>query len=130
MKTAVLLGAGGLGCPAALALAESQADLRLIIVDPAFLQTSGGPPNFKAEIGTKVKVADPMSGRSRVASVAATGRHPSRAGDISFNNLGLSTLFMLSSNVPSDVREQRGLYAVGGCGGNIEWHTEADELDV
>ncbi|TMA41544.1 MAG: HesA/MoeB/ThiF family protein [Deltaproteobacteria bacterium] len=34
MKTAVLLGAGGLGCPAALALAESQPDLRLIIVDP------------------------------------------------------------------------------------------------
>jgi putative ABC transport system permease protein len=46
-------------------------DPRLVIVDPAFLQTSGGPPNFKAEIGTKVNVADPMSGRSRVVSVAA-----------------------------------------------------------
>jgi adenylyltransferase/sulfurtransferase len=34
VKTAVLLGAGGLGCPAALALAEANADLRLIIVDP------------------------------------------------------------------------------------------------
>src|SRR5438552_18145818 len=34
MKPAVLLGAGGLGCPAGLALAESQPDLRLIIVDP------------------------------------------------------------------------------------------------
>src|SRR5882762_10420393 len=33
MKTAVLLGAGGLGCPAALALAEEKLDLRLVIVD-------------------------------------------------------------------------------------------------
>jgi putative ABC transport system permease protein len=47
------------------------ADPSLIIVDPAFLQTSGGPPGFKAEIGTKMTVADPMSGRSRVARVAA-----------------------------------------------------------
>ena len=40
MKTAVLLGAGGLGCPAALALAEAQADLRLIIVDPDRVERS------------------------------------------------------------------------------------------
>jgi N-acetylated-alpha-linked acidic dipeptidase len=58
------------------------------------------------------------------------GRHPLRAGDISFNNLGVSTFFMLSSTMPRELREQRGLYAVGGCGGNIEWHTEADTLDV
>jgi N-acetylated-alpha-linked acidic dipeptidase len=65
-----------------------------------------------------------------VAGVAAEGRQPARAGDISFNNLGISTFLMLSSNIPATVREERGLYAVGGCGGNIEWHTEADELDV
>jgi adenylyltransferase/sulfurtransferase len=36
VKTAVLLGAGGLGCPAGLALREqmSAAELRLVIVDP------------------------------------------------------------------------------------------------
>jgi putative ABC transport system permease protein len=43
----------------------------LIIVDPAFLQTSGGPPNFRAEIGTKLTVEDPMTGRSRQVTVAA-----------------------------------------------------------
>ena len=46
-------------------------DPGLIVVDPSFLQTSGGPPNFKAEIGTKVRVEDPMSGRTRVVTVAA-----------------------------------------------------------
>src|SRR2546429_213292 len=40
MKTAVLLGAGGLGCPAALALAEEKAGLRLIIVDPDRIERS------------------------------------------------------------------------------------------
>jgi hypothetical protein len=55
---------------------------------------------------------------------------PMRAGDISFNNLGVSTCFMLGPNVPPEVRRARGYYAVGGCGGNIEWHTEADTLDV
>jgi hypothetical protein len=55
---------------------------------------------------------------------------PMRAGDISFNNLGISTCFMLGPNVPPDLRHERGYYAVGGCGGNIEWHTEADTLEV
>ena len=58
------------------------------------------------------------------------GRHPLRAGDISFNNLGLSTFFMLSSTMPAPLRKEKGYYAVGGCGGNIEWHTEADTLDI
>ena len=40
MKTAVLLGAGGLGCPAALALAEEKLDLRLLIVDPDRVERS------------------------------------------------------------------------------------------
>lgn len=62
--------------------------------------------------------------------LAAEGRQPLRAGDISFNNLGISTFFMLSSTMPAGVREARGFYPVGGCGGNIEWHTEADTIEV
>ena len=58
------------------------------------------------------------------------GRNPLRAGDISFNNLGLSTFFMLSSTMPAALRQEKGYYAVGGCGGNIEWHTEADTIDI
>jgi N-acetylated-alpha-linked acidic dipeptidase len=57
-------------------------------------------------------------------------RHPIRAGDISFNNLGITTFFMLSSTIPAEQRAERGLYAVGGCGGNIEWHTIADTIEV
>ncbi len=58
------------------------------------------------------------------------GRHPLRAGDISFNNLGISTFFMLSSTMPAALRKEKGYYAVGGCGGNIAWHTEEDTLDI
>ncbi len=60
----------------------------------------------------------------------SSGRPPIRAGDISFNNLGVSTCFMLSSTMPDELRAERGLYPVGGCGGNIEWHTEADTMEV
>jgi molybdopterin/thiamine biosynthesis adenylyltransferase len=40
VKTVVILGAGGLGCPAALALAEGKLDLRLLIVDPDTVERS------------------------------------------------------------------------------------------
>ena len=40
MKTAVLLGAGGLGCPLALALSGERLDLRLVIVDPDRVERS------------------------------------------------------------------------------------------
>ncbi len=60
----------------------------------------------------------------------ATAARPFRAGDISFNNLGVSTFFMLSSEIPSKERERRGSYPVGGCGMNIEWHTPHDTLEV
>ena len=59
-----------------------------------------------------------------------TRARASRAGDWSFNNLGLSGLFMLSSSMPESVRVEKGYYAVGGCGGNIEWHTEDDTLEI
>lgn len=64
------------------------------------------------------------------AGHAATTQTPIRGGDVSFLNLGLSTLFMLSSNMSNETRKARGLYGVGGCGGNIEWHTEADTIEI
>jgi molybdopterin-synthase adenylyltransferase len=40
VTTAVILGVGGLGCPAALALAEEAPDVRLILVDPDNVERS------------------------------------------------------------------------------------------
>ncbi len=55
---------------------------------------------------------------------------PIRAGDYSFNQIGLTSFFMLLSNIPKAERDAKGYYPVGGCGGNIAWHTEEDTLDV
>ena len=55
---------------------------------------------------------------------------PHQAGDYSFNNIGLSGYFMLLSTMPEALRAEKNYYAVGGCGGNIAWHTEDDLLDV
>ncbi|MEO0999500.1 MAG: M28 family peptidase [Pseudomonadota bacterium] len=55
---------------------------------------------------------------------------PHRAGDYSFNNIGISSYFMLSSTMPTALREEKGYYAVGGCGANIAWHTENDTLEI
>ncbi|MGM0420911.1 MAG: M28 family peptidase [Bacillota bacterium] len=65
-----------------------------------------------------------------VTGLEAEGSHPSRAGDWAFNNLGISGTMMLSSTMPDSLREEKGYYGVGGCGGNIEWHTEADTLEI
>jgi hypothetical protein len=56
--------------------------------------------------------------------------HVLRAGDCSFNNLGVTTYFMLSSTMPEDLRQEKGYYAVGGCGANIAWHTEDDTMEI
>ncbi len=53
-----------------------------------------------------------------------------QAGDYSFNNIGLTGYYMLSSTMPDDLRAEKGYYAVGGCGGNIAWHTENDTLEI
>lgn len=58
------------------------------------------------------------------------GERPHRAGDYAFNNIGLSSFFMLSSTMPHALREEKDYYAVGGCGGNIAWHTEHDLLEI
>ena len=57
-------------------------------------------------------------------------KRPNQAGDYSFNNIGLSSFYMLSSTMPDDLRTEKGYYAVSGCGGNIAWHTENDTLEV
>lgn len=60
----------------------------------------------------------------------STGLRPLRAGDCSFNNIGLPIYFMLSSTMPAELRKEKGYYAVGGCGANIAWHTEDDTLEI
>ena len=65
-----------------------------------------------------------------VTGLEATTARPPRAGDYSFTNLGITGCLMLSSTIPEEIRRAKGFYPVGGCGGNIVWHTEDDTLDV
>lgn len=59
-----------------------------------------------------------------------TGQHaeaerPTRAGDQSFWGHGIPSLYMLLSNLPKERWA-----AVGGCGMNWWWHTEADTFET
>ncbi len=65
-----------------------------------------------------------------VTGLPASGGRPLRAGDKSFSNIGVSTFYMLSSTMPQVQVKEKGYYPVGGCGGNIAWHTEDDTLEV
>ncbi|MFN4101662.1 MAG: peptidase M28, partial [Pararhodobacter sp.] len=65
-----------------------------------------------------------------VTGQQSTGERPLRAGDYSFNNIGLTSFFMLSSTMTEEKRKEMGYYTVGGCGGNIAWHTENDTLEI
>ena len=65
-----------------------------------------------------------------VTGKEAKGERPFQAGDYSFNNIGLSSYFMLLSTMPPELRKEKGYYVVGGCGGNIAWHTEDDTLEI
>ncbi|MFN3937683.1 MAG: M28 family metallopeptidase [Gemmobacter sp.] len=65
-----------------------------------------------------------------VAGKVAVGERPHQAGDYSFNNIGISSFFMLSSTMPDSLREEKGYYPVGGCGANIAWHTENDTIEI
>lgn len=58
------------------------------------------------------------------------GVRPARAGDYSFNNIGITSYYMLSSTLPPEVAKEKDYYPVGGCGGNIEWHTKDDLIHV
>jgi hypothetical protein len=57
-------------------------------------------------------------------------KRPNQAGDYSFNNIGLSSFYMLSSTMPEELRKEKNYYDVSGCGGNIAWHTENDQLEI
>jgi molybdopterin/thiamine biosynthesis adenylyltransferase len=77
VKTAVLLGAGGLGCPAALALAEEKLDLRLLFVDPDRVERSNLSRQIlygDADVGlAKAEVAARrVGGEARVARFEAS----------------------------------------------------------
>jgi hypothetical protein len=65
-----------------------------------------------------------------VTGLDSHGERPHRAGDYAFNNIGISSFFMLSSTMPDALRAEKGYYTVGGCGGNIAWHTEHDRMDI
>src|SRR5919106_4975339 len=65
-----------------------------------------------------------------IAGTAPAFKRPNQAGDYSFNNIGISSQYMLSSTMPDDLRAEKGYYAVSGCGGNIAWHTENDTLEI
>ncbi|MGG4495037.1 M28 family peptidase [Brevibacillus reuszeri] len=58
------------------------------------------------------------------------GKRPNRAGDYSFHNIGITSFYKLSSSIPQEQLKEKGYYPVGGCGSNIEWHTEDDLMHV
>jgi N-acetylated-alpha-linked acidic dipeptidase len=60
----------------------------------------------------------------------AKGVRPLRSGDYSFDNIGITSFLMLSSSMPEELVEEKGYYPVGGCGGNIAWHTEDDVMEI
>jgi len=62
--------------------------------------------------------------------IAPQMERPHRAGDYSFNGIGLTSFYMLSSTMNDELRAEKGYYAVGGCGANIQWHTEGDTLEI
>ena len=67
---------------------------------------------------------------SDVADIPYEEQFPPRAGDYSFDNLGVTGFFMLGSNIPKETRDERGYHPVGGCGGNSDaWHVSTDTLD-
>lgn len=65
-----------------------------------------------------------------VTGQEAETERPLRAGDYSFDNLGISGTLMLSSTMPEAVAREHNYYAVGGCGGNIAWHSVDDTLEI
>lgn len=65
-----------------------------------------------------------------VTNITPQTERPPRAGDYSFNGIGLTGFYMLSSTMSDELRAEKNYYAVGGCGANIEWHTEGDTIEI
>lgn len=69
---------------------------------------------------------------SSIEDVSGKGtvkRRPPRAGDYSFNNLGIPGM-SLQSSIPKSVREERGYHPVGGSGGHADaWHVSTDTIE-
>ncbi len=64
------------------------------------------------------------------AGITPEMERPARAGDYSFNSIGISSFYMLSSTMSPEARAEKGYYPVGGCGANIAWHTEDDGMAI
>ncbi len=81
---------------------------------------------------TVMAEAEDFAARSVLDSTGQgfSGERPPQAGDYAFNNIGISSLFMLLSSMPLAKAEEMGYYPVGGCGQNIAWHTENDQLEI
>lgn len=60
----------------------------------------------------------------------ARGHRPPRAGDYSFNQIGVTGWFLHGSAIPQAERQARDLPVVPGAGGHPAWHTAADNLAV
>ncbi|MDB2407308.1 M28 family peptidase [Jannaschia sp.] len=67
---------------------------------------------------------------AEVTGQQASRKRPQRNSDYTFNNIGISACFMASSMMTDEARAEKGYYVVGGCGGNIAWHTEADTFEI
>ena len=67
---------------------------------------------------------------AEVTGQQAKRKRPQRNSDYTFNNIGISACFMASSMMTEEARAEKGYYVVGGCGGNIAWHTEADTIEI
>jgi hypothetical protein len=65
-----------------------------------------------------------------VTGITPKPERPVRAGDYSFNHIGITSFYMLSSTMSQEARDEKGYYPVGGCGANIQWHTEDDLMPV
>jgi hypothetical protein len=87
--------------------------------------TSYGSINATAECGTALKaIVRDATGQETAA------KRPQRNSDFSFNNIGISACLSASSMMTLEALAEHDYYVVGGCGGNIAWHTEDDTLEI
>ena len=75
-------------------------------------------------VGAVTKIVERVTGQT------PKPKRPNRSSDYTFYNIGVSGAFMASSMMPKAEVEKRGWHNVGGCGGNIGWHTEDDIFEV